>query len=307
MAVSSGVLARTPAQRVMLYAFILASAVNLSSNFLNDISRPSADNAELACKCEMTRGAANMSAMEQAAAEQAAAEQASKRAAAAKPFLTPAFISKVLLMPLLAGLFFLCTRGTHSDIPRLALLLSLFCCWLGDIFLGLKESDKHSYFAWGMGAFGLAHLFYIRSFLKSVDLKRLNKTVPVYGLPFIVYAFMMYSVLYHDMVDTEEKALRLPLGLYMVVLISSGLSSFLRQHQQRVASARSILAGAVLFVQSDSFIAVAKFVDPYLPLEDFSVMATYILGQYLIIRGCVLRTQELAVQQEPRATILAAA
>ncbi|OJT17804.1 hypothetical protein BO221_43165 [Archangium sp. Cb G35] len=303
MSALSGVLAQTPAQKALLCAFLLVSAVNLSSNLLNDL-RPAAGPTAFTCECTAKQGATGVTDAEKCAAEKKAAQA---RDAAEKPFETPAFISKVLLMPLLAALYFLRTRGAASDIPRLALMLALFACWLGDIFLGLKTKDPSLHFMLGMGAFGVAHLFYIRGFLKAVDLKRLDKTVLAYGLPFIVYAFMMYSVLYHDMVDPGEESMRLPLGLYMVVLISNGLSSFLRFHQQRSLSAASILAGVVLFVQSDSFIAVARFVDQELPLEDFSVMATYILGQYLIIRGCVLRTKELAAPQEPRATLLAAA
>jgi uncharacterized membrane protein YhhN len=211
------------------------------------------------------------------------------------------FVSKALLMPLLAAFLTLRTRGKRSDLPLPSILLALLFCWMGDIALALADilrlpdgdARRKLFFMGGVCAFGMAHLFYIYTFLRYLSLKQFDfRLALLYALPFAVYSYTMYSVLYQHLTGGNE-ALRLPLAIYMVVLISDGLSSFLRKFQIDAKSSSSILTGVVLFVQSDSIIAITEFVDP-LPLESFTIMATYILGQWLIVNGCILRVQEVA-------------
>lgn len=192
------------------------------------------------------------------------------------------FSSKVLLVPLLTAWLLVRTRETSPVLPRAFLLPALGFSWLGDIALGLPGSG---FFLAGMVAFGLAHLCYLRAFLSGLKPRRLPvKRAVVYALPFVVYGYMMYSVVSQSMSSGGHEHLRLPVLLYMVVLLSSGVSSFLRQVLLCSQSATSILVGHVLFTLSDTLIALIQFGEP-LPGGGFAVMATYILGQFLIIHG----------------------
>ena len=53
-----------------------------------------------------------------------------------------------------------------------------------------------------------------------------------------------------------------------------------------------VLVGATLFVLSDSLIAVSKFVAPF-PMSGILIMATYGIGQYLIVEGFLLMQKEV--------------
>lgn len=214
------------------------------------------------------------------------------------------FISKALLMPLLAAALIQNTRGKCSDLPLPSIACALIFCWGGDVALGLadvlmlpaSDARRRLFFMLGICSFGVAHIFYIYTFLRCLDLKQLDfRRALIYALPFAVYSYTMYSILYLNLGGGNE-GLRLPLAIYMVVLIANGLSSFLRKFQIDTRSSSSILTGVVLFVQSDSIIAITEFVAP-LPIEGFAIMATYILGQYLIVSGCILRVQEVASGQ----------
>jgi uncharacterized membrane protein YhhN len=206
------------------------------------------------------------------------------------------FSSKVLLMPTLAALLYARTRGTRPALPLAFIFLSLGLCWVGDILLGLMKDSPHDLpnglrnsqlFMAGMAAFGLGHLCYIRAFLAGVKLRHLPAGKAVaYGLPFLIYGYTMYSVVYPPM-GQDHAGDRIPVLIYMIVLLSSGASSYLRKFLLDSQSATSLLVGAVLFVQSDTILAFTQFVAP-LPAKNLAVMATYILGQYLIVRGCVL-------------------
>jgi uncharacterized membrane protein YhhN len=48
-----------------------------------------------------------------------------------------------------------------------------------------------------------------------------------------------------------------------------------------------VLIGAILFIISDSLIAINKFAFS-IPLSDLWVMSTYIAAQYLIVQGVLL-------------------
>ncbi|WP_225411339.1 lysoplasmalogenase [Stigmatella hybrida] len=194
-----------------------------------------------------------------------------------------AFCSKGVLMPLLAAFLYASTRGRSTSLPLRFLFLALGLCWAGDISLGLPG---HDLFLVGMAAFGLAHLCYIRTFLDGVQLKRLNRRDAVtYGLPFAVYGYTLYPVIAAHMTGGNMRY-RLPVLIYMALVLTSAISGLLRTFQFNSSSSTSVLAGAVLFVLSDSIVALSRFVVP-LPAMNFAIMGTYLFAQYLIVKGCV--------------------
>jgi uncharacterized membrane protein YhhN len=203
------------------------------------------------------------------------------------------FISKPLIVPALAGILFLSTRGAEASLRHGSFYAALLFCWLGDIALLFSGNV---FFGLGLGAFGVAHLFFIRAYLKGSDVRSvLGWKSIAYGLPFLVYGYTLYSIVYQHMDSTP---MRLAVAGYMLVLLADGVSGFLRMRMRDTPSSASILVGVVLFVQSDSIIAVTEFVNT-LPLERFAIMATYILGMFLLVRGCILDSQECASGQQP--------
>jgi uncharacterized membrane protein YhhN len=77
---------------------------------------------------------------------------------------------------------------------------------------------------------------------------------------------------------------RIPVIVYAVVILSMLAAALNRYGKVNGLSFMLVSLGALLFVASDSMIAINKFYEKF----DFArilIMATYLLGQYLIATG----------------------
>lgn len=169
-------------------------------------------------------------------------------------------ITKPLLMPTLA-------LAVGARAPRL-LLGAIAASCLGDIFLVFGGN----WFLLGMGGFAVAHLCYIRYFVRAGALRdrtRLLRTAVPYGLAWAV----LITSLWPDLAS----GLRIPLAVYSLLLASTAVTS-------ACAGRRTGLGGG-LFLVSDTLIATGLAHWPQLPVPGFWVMSTYLTGQYLLTTG----------------------
>lgn len=186
--------------------------------------------------------------------------------------------TKPLLMPLLIFLIFQ-EAGGLITLPRLLLAVALVFSWIGDVLL-MFQAQHELFFLGGLGAFLLAQWTYLIIFRKVSfqplrwDWKRLW---PIVALA----AILLPVLLWH------AGSLILPVGIYGVSLLSVVAFAHLREGHTEKQSYQYALAGTVLFLASDTLIALGKFVVE-IPLGGFWVMLTYIAAQYLIVKG-VLR------------------
>ena len=74
--------------------------------------------------------------------------------------------------------------------------------------------------------------------------------------------------------------LKIPVALYMCAITAMVITAIRSRFGRRVAS------GAMLFLVSDSLLAVAKFQAPF-TWHDYLVWATYYAAQYLIATGAL--------------------
>lgn len=189
------------------------------------------------------------------------------------------YISKPLLMPVLA-LFF------AFNIPALAsplkkwIVAALFFSWAGDVLLMFQEKIP-DFFLFGLSAFLLAHLFYI-IFFHSIRVKEGVKGRVALLLPVSIYYAGLIFLL-----SPYLGEMKMPVVIYGLVisfmLVLALHMLFIRKRE----AGRQLAFGAILFVISDSVLAVNKF---YIPFEyaSVAVMLTYGLAQYLIVRGACL-------------------
>jgi uncharacterized membrane protein YhhN len=78
--------------------------------------------------------------------------------------------------------------------------------------------------------------------------------------------------------------MRVPVTVYAVV-ISTMAQSVVNLHGRIEKTIfRTMVAGALLFVLSDSLIAVAKFGTPFTGVH-VAVISTYMVGQWLLVYG----------------------
>lgn len=166
------------------------------------------------------------------------------------------YVTKPLLMLLLAG---------YVGLESKSLLVVLFFAWLGDVFL-LIPGDNPLFFQLGLGSFLLMQIAYIRLFhLQSREIWHWSLGA------IMVYVVTLLQFLWPHLAE----GLRIPVVVYAVAL---GAMLYFGVK----LSDKLIFWGALLFVISDSLLALGKFYYP-IPGNSFWVMSTYILAQLLLI------------------------
>jgi uncharacterized membrane protein YhhN len=153
--------------------------------------------------------------------------------------------------------------------------------WLGDISLML-ESSSEQFFTTGLVAFLIAHIFYIIAFGNNVwhspNPAFLKKT-PLAGLPILV----LYGILLYFLIPSLNEML-LPVISYATVLTIMVLAALNRYQAAPPDSVALIFTGSLLFMASDSLIAIDKFLTPMDGVQ-LLIMALYISAQYFIAIG----------------------
>jgi len=151
------------------------------------------------------------------------------------------------------------------------LALALAFCTAGDILLDLDPR----LFAFGLGAFLLAHVTYIYLFARNrtsggrLGARRVAAVVVILVYSGVLSAWIVPSV----------GALAVPVVVYICALTAMVCMAILARFRQPWAA-----VGAVLFLISDSLLAIHKFKEP-VPWRDVLVWSTYYLGQCGIALG----------------------
>jgi uncharacterized membrane protein YhhN len=174
------------------------------------------------------------------------------------------------------------------------LMVGMVFALLGDVFLMITEVDL---FAPGLGAFLVMQLCYSRAFWLSIHVngqKLSLRSVWKPAIPFVLYLVIFLIVLRPAFVQVPAlRALWWPVVVYALCLNTMGLLAVLRQG---LVAYSSVAVGALLFILSDSLIAIDKFSTP-IPGATWFIMSTYAAAQYLIIVG--MSQQELISKNQP--------
>lgn len=186
----------------------------------------------------------------------------------ARTELRPAhYVSKPLTTLLILLLALLGPADTGPG-TRILIVLGLAVSLIGDIWLMLPR-DR---FVLGLASFAVAHLCYIAAFGGT-----LSTCPPLWTyLPYLAYAAGMSALLWRD-----AGAMRLPVAVYALLLVSMAWLAGACWLQQGTTPALQGWLGALLFVTSDSLLAWNRFRRP-IPNGAAWVLATYYLGQGLI-------------------------
>jgi uncharacterized membrane protein YhhN len=113
-------------------------------------------------------------------------------------------------------------------------------------------------------------------------------------LPVIIYGVILVFYLYPDLAD-----MRLPVMLYAIVILTMLTGAINRKEKVDRGSYYLVLTGAILFVISDSVIAVNKFSHPFAS-SGIVIMSTYIVAQYLIVAGYIYQFSSIKPDQISR-------
>lgn len=168
----------------------------------------------------------------------------------------------------LAGLALL-MRGTRRDAEVLSIGLAFSAA--GDVLLDLDPR----FFVFGLGAFLLTHVTYIVLFARNrtagirLDPAQLAAVVMVVAMSATLSAWIVPSV----------GGLAAPVLLYIAAITTMVCTAILARFELPW-----VAVGAVLFLISDSLLAIDKFKMP-VPFRGYLVWSTYYLGQCGIALG----------------------
>ncbi|MBS1512247.1 MAG: lysoplasmalogenase [Bacteroidetes bacterium] len=185
------------------------------------------------------------------------------------------YITKPLLIPTVLYILL-----QYSAAPNKKLLVTgLVFSWAGDVLLML-ENKNPNFFIFGLICFLTTHIFYIIYFLriKSQDVSLLKKQ-PVLAVVVAAYGIALVTFLFPHL-----GALTVPVIVYAAVICTMLLCSLHVFLKVNHPANTWYMAGAALFVLSDSLLALNKFYQPFFA-AGVLIMLTYCAAQYCIVTG----------------------
>ncbi|SNR30537.1 lysoplasmalogenase [Lutibacter flavus] len=161
-------------------------------------------------------------------------------------------------------------------------VMALIFSFFGDVFL-LYPGEL--FFMMGLVSFLLAHFIYIK-----IVVGRINKTSFTKIITSIIPFFIVFSLLILSLKDSLNEML-LPVIIYGLTISIFGVVSLIDFQNTKSKKSLLMLIGAIVFMISDSVLAINKFYNST-HLFEVVIMVTYILAQYLIYRSMILKTEE---------------
>jgi uncharacterized membrane protein YhhN len=157
-----------------------------------------------------------------------------------------------------------------SPFYKYMIITGLLFSLAGDIFLMLP-TDR---FVAGLVAFLLAHLFYSAAFVSEIS-------VLIWWplIPFVIYGIVIYLIL-----ASSLGKLKVPVLIYVAVILIMAWLAWERWSQTGHIGALLASFGAVLFIISDTILAIDRFRGTF-KLARASNLITYFAAQLLIARS----------------------
>jgi uncharacterized membrane protein YhhN len=188
-------------------------------------------------------------------------------------------VTKPLIVPLLLGYYV-----AGSEYPRSKpLMIALITCWLGDValmFVGLKAT----WFMTGLVLFLAGHIFYIITYRQHRSESDERELLPVqkirFALPIVLAGTGLVVVLFPMLTG----GLQLPVIIYATAITVMVMTAIFRFGRTNNKSYWLVLTGALLFMVSDSILAINKFLGA-IEMGGVLIMLTYIAAQFLIVEG----------------------
>jgi uncharacterized membrane protein YhhN len=142
------------------------------------------------------------------------------------------------------------------------IMAALLFCGIGDVSL------ERGHFSLGLGAFLVGHLFYLGAFCRQPEIS-VRKGLLLAGLA--AYCAILVTFLAPHLGDMASAVF-----LYMTVIAIMAAAAITGRRNHPL-----VALGALLFVLSDSLIAVNRFVEP-IPGARYWIMILYYSAQYLL-------------------------
>jgi len=197
------------------------------------------------------------------------------------------FIFKPLIMISLGGMFYTETTGISVKTKVLAGWAFLFSL-LGDTFL-MFAGKNQLFFMAGLGSFLVSQIGYISLFQHSNKIAGIQSWLFLKKHPGWLFLYFLYgNLIYFLLFPNLDLVLKVAVFVYMVALLGMSVMALNRKGTKPVKSFQFVFIGSLLFVISDSVIAINKFLQP-VPFDGLIVMSTYMAAQFLIVQGLIFQ------------------
>jgi len=191
------------------------------------------------------------------------------------------YLCKPLIMISIGGYFLQNSKNLDKKTVRFALIAFLFSLF-GDIFL-MFTGEGMIFFMLGLGSFLVAQIGYI--FLFRHTLKLFGNQSYIRKNPLLLIGYLVFGgIVYYLLFNQLDIVLKIAVFVYIVAILSMSAMALNRFRAVNQLSFSLVFAGSVLFVISDTLIALDKFLTP-IQNDRLFVMSTYIAAQFLIVMG----------------------
>ncbi len=196
---------------------------------------------------------------------------------------------RIITKPLVVGSLFIFFRMQDTDKKTKALVsAALLFSLIGDVQL-IYAGEYESLFVGGLSAFLIAHVLYIIQFSRTR-----NKEIGILA-PFLILASYAVSIFWYLSDSLGEMVL--PVIFYISVILVMILFAYLRHDSMMDNSYICILAGALLFMLSDSILAITRFKGD-IPYSRILVMGIYGIAQLLMVLGILKNATARATEAQ---------
>ncbi len=201
-------------------------------------------------------------------------------------------LTKPLLMLILIAWYAKGVNGQWHRTHRLMVAAFSFS-WVGDVAL-MFVSQNENYFLLGLVGFLITHVLYTIAFAGVSDKTATPLLPKKFGvtLPLLAYmGILLYLLVPAIYGNAHNRPVLAPVLVYTTAISIMVAFAINRYGRVNKRSFNLVLAGALMFMVSDSVIAVNKFLSP-LMFAGIYIMVLYLAGQYLIARGMLEQFSE---------------
>lgn len=194
------------------------------------------------------------------------------------------YLTKPLLMILLGLYFYVNQSGEKYS--RL-ILIGLFFSFLGDTFLMFRETgvEAEQLFLLGLGSFLITQLLYFFAFKGYAKGSGFVRKKPWVALLFLAILIGNGLFLLPDL----PSVFKIPVLVYSTVITLMVLSCTNLYQEIPNGIFTYLIIGVLLFMCSDSLIGLNQFKreEIQIPFPRLAIMGTYIMAQFLIVKGSI--------------------
>jgi uncharacterized membrane protein YhhN len=201
------------------------------------------------------------------------------------------FSSRIFTKPLIVfalwGFFIFSSKAIKGSILRKSISSALIFSWIGDVLLMFPDL-----FLYGLGAFLMAHICYIIGFKIAQTNPFAIGKVNFIHLFFVNLPIYILAAIVYFLINPGLGPMKIPVVIYLIIIVMMTTTARERYKKTNPVSFWQVFVGGMFFMISDGVLAINMFFKPFSE-SGVIVMGTYIIAQFLIVRGILAHIDNL--------------